>query len=221
MERYTWVRFAVELTSCHKTHIAKVSIPVGRWNVTRVGSACKHSPAATPKSRARAQQPVSSRVSSMGRWMKVQGKGRRQAHVRSRVVMDIAAFKISHSVGKDKDTTALRAKSGARNVPSGRWRKYLGKGRKCAYPRSLIRVHVGVGQCCRAVDVESRALQAKNRKRDIPSGRWRTCQGRFKMQTLTVCDAKNQARAQQSVSSRASPMGRCLRWRKYLGTGRK
>ena len=40
--------------------------------------------------------------------MKVQGKGRRQAHVRSRVVMDIAAFKISHSV--DKDTTALRAK---------------------------------------------------------------------------------------------------------------
>ena len=45
-----------------------------------------------------------------GRWMKVQGKGRRQAHVRNRVVMDIAAFKISHSVGIDIDTTALRAK---------------------------------------------------------------------------------------------------------------
>ena len=73
MERYTWVRFAAKLTPCHRTHIAKVSIPVGRW-------------------------------------MKVQGKGRRQAHVRSRVVMDIAAFKISHSVGIDKDTTALRAK---------------------------------------------------------------------------------------------------------------
>ena len=37
--------------------------------------------------------------------------------------MDIAAFKISHSVGGDIDTTALRAKKGARNVPSGRWRK--------------------------------------------------------------------------------------------------
>ena len=42
--------------------------------------------------------------------MKVQGKGRRQAHVRSRVVMDITAFKVSHSAGFDKDATALRAK---------------------------------------------------------------------------------------------------------------
>ena len=41
--------------------------------------------------------------------MKVQGKGRRQAHVISRVVMDITAFKVSHRVGSDKDTTALRA----------------------------------------------------------------------------------------------------------------
>ena len=42
--------------------------------------------------------------------MKVQGKGRRQAHVISPVVIDIAAFKISHSVGSDIDTTALQAK---------------------------------------------------------------------------------------------------------------
>ena len=31
MERYTWVRFAGKLTNCHKTHIAKVSIPLGQW----------------------------------------------------------------------------------------------------------------------------------------------------------------------------------------------
>ena len=31
MEHYTWVRFAAKLTACHRTHIAKVSIPVGRW----------------------------------------------------------------------------------------------------------------------------------------------------------------------------------------------
>ena len=31
MERYTWVRFAGKLTSCHSTHIVKVSTPVGRW----------------------------------------------------------------------------------------------------------------------------------------------------------------------------------------------
>ena len=29
MERYTRVRFAGKLTNCHKTHIAKVSIPEG------------------------------------------------------------------------------------------------------------------------------------------------------------------------------------------------
>ena len=39
------------------------------------------------------------------------GKGSKmQAHISSGVVMDIAAFKISHSVGNDIDTTALRAK---------------------------------------------------------------------------------------------------------------
>ena len=33
-----------------------------------------------------------------------------QAHISSGVVMDIAAFKVSHSVGLDKDATALQAK---------------------------------------------------------------------------------------------------------------
>ena len=33
-----------------------------------------------------------------------------QAHIKSGVVMDIAAFKVSHSVGVNKDATALQAK---------------------------------------------------------------------------------------------------------------
>ena len=33
-----------------------------------------------------------------------------QAHIDSYVVMDIAAYKVSHSVGLDKDTSALQAK---------------------------------------------------------------------------------------------------------------
>jgi len=41
--------------------------------------------------------------------MKVQGKFKIQAHISSSVVMDIAAFKVSHSVGSNKDATALRA----------------------------------------------------------------------------------------------------------------
>jgi hypothetical protein len=32
-----------------------------------------------------------------------------QAHIKSGVVMDIAAFKVSHSAGIDSDATALRA----------------------------------------------------------------------------------------------------------------
>jgi len=43
----------------------------------------------------------------LGQWMKVQGKFKMQAHPTSSVVMDIAAFKNSHSV--DTDATALRA----------------------------------------------------------------------------------------------------------------
>ena len=51
---------------------------------------------------------ASSRASS--RWMKVQGKFKMQAHPISVVVMDIAAFKVSHSAGiTDIDATALRA----------------------------------------------------------------------------------------------------------------
>ena len=39
------------------------------------------------------------------------GKGSKmQAHISSGVVMDIAAFKVSHSVGVDQDATALQAK---------------------------------------------------------------------------------------------------------------
>ena len=41
--------------------------------------------------------------------MKVQGKFKMQAYRRSGVVMDIAAFKVSHSAGIDIDASALRA----------------------------------------------------------------------------------------------------------------
>ena len=37
----------------------------------------------------------------------IQGKLKMRAHIISGVVMDIAAFKVSHSIGSDIDTTAL------------------------------------------------------------------------------------------------------------------
>ena len=45
----------------------------------------------------------------MGRWMKVQGKFKMQAHKLRSVVVDIAAFKVCHSVETNKDATTLRA----------------------------------------------------------------------------------------------------------------
>ena len=54
---------------------------------------------------------------SVGRWMNCLGKGRRRAYITSRVVMDIAASKVSHSVGCDVDATALpvaRARASSR-----------------------------------------------------------------------------------------------------------
>ena len=52
--------------------------------------------------------------------MKVQRKFKMQAHISSRVVMDVAAFKVSHSVGTDIDATTLRA-ARARSSSIGQW----------------------------------------------------------------------------------------------------
>eukprot|EP00964_Phaeocystis_antarctica_P058455 scaffold34678_cov71-Phaeocystis_antarctica.AAC.3 len=64
-----------------------------------------------------------------------------QAYITSDVVMDIAAFKVSHSAGCDKDATA-----------------------------SLIIIHIGVGQRCRARDVESPAILPTMSTRVTPRG---------------------------------------------------
>jgi hypothetical protein len=45
----------------------------------------------------------------LGQWMKVQGEFKMQAHITSSVVVDIAAFEVSHSAGIDSDATTLRA----------------------------------------------------------------------------------------------------------------
>ena len=103
---------------------------------------------------------------------------------------------------------------------NGRWRKHLGKGRRRAHKTRFVRIHVGVGQRCRALDVESSGLQGATAKCatfqrgngtlhmgsirgkahplpnrhmatvSTPVGRWMKCHRRFKMQTLTYCDAK-------------------------------
>ena len=72
-----------------------------------------------------------------------------QAHRRSGVVMDIAIFKVSHSVVTDKDATALRA-ARAGSKPIGAMEEMSGKVQN-ASTHKLERknhehVHTAVGQ---------------------------------------------------------------------------
>ena len=70
MERYTWVQFAGKLTNCHKTHIAKVSIPLGRGVMERYMRGFDLAPELTPGCH-NTPQTVSIPV---GRWRKRLGK---------------------------------------------------------------------------------------------------------------------------------------------------
>ena len=102
--------------------------------------------------------------------MKVQGRFKMQAHINSSVVVDIAAFKVSHSVGSDIDaTTALRA-ARVRSKSIGSMERYV-----------------------RGFDMAQSSLGPAMIHRQTvstPWGRWMKCHRRFKMQALTSCDAK-------------------------------
>ena len=83
---------------------------VPSWNVSSVGSSGTNTHAALRTKEQGVSNPV-------GRWMKVQGKvSKMQAHVISGVFMDVAVLKVSHSVGKDKDATALQGSQKAERV---------------------------------------------------------------------------------------------------------
>eukprot|EP00964_Phaeocystis_antarctica_P047421 scaffold27425_cov69-Phaeocystis_antarctica.AAC.8 len=76
----------------------------------------------------------------VGKWMKVQGKFKMQAHPRSGVVMDIAAFKVSHSSKYDSDTTTLRA-ARARSSSIGALEELSGKVQNASTHRLPCRHH--------------------------------------------------------------------------------
>ena len=75
--------------------------------------------------------------------MKVQGKFKMEAHIISGVVMDIAAFKVSHSIGIDIDATALRA-ARARSASIGAMEEILQKVQNANTHRNThrLRTHV-------------------------------------------------------------------------------
>jgi hypothetical protein len=89
-----------------------------------------------------------------------------QAHICRGVVMDIAAFKVSHSISHsigidiDADATALRAARARSSSIGAVEERSIGKGRRRAHIIRSVRIHVGVGQVCRATDAEPPTLPA-------------------------------------------------------------
>eukprot|EP00964_Phaeocystis_antarctica_P120971 scaffold84692_cov66-Phaeocystis_antarctica.AAC.10 len=63
---------------------------------------------------------------------------------------------------------------------SGRLMTLQGQFKRRAHIASLIIVHVGVGQRCRAPDEESPAILPTVSTRNVPAGQWKTCHRRFK-----------------------------------------
>ena len=81
---------------------------------------------------------------------------------------------VSHRFKMQASTPEKEAcgKPGTRNVPAGRWMKVQGMFERRADIGSLIAVHVGVDQRCRAFDVESSAPLPNMSTRNVPLGRW-------------------------------------------------
>ena len=57
--------------------------------------------------------------------------------------------------------------------------KAQGTFKRQAHQSSLIGVHVGVGQRCRAIDAESPAILPNISTRNVPAGRWIKVQRMF------------------------------------------
>ena len=115
--------YAQKLTKpCDNTPPAvSMPIPMGRWNVThgfdsaqnsRSSATTQHQQSAYQwgdgtlhmgSIRGKAHRLPNTHMATVstpvGQWRKCLGKGRTQAHIFSEVVMDVAAFKVGHSVG--------------------------------------------------------------------------------------------------------------------------
>ena len=121
---------------------------------------------------------------SLGRWMSAQGRFNRRAHVTispTRFVrIHVGVGQRGRAVEVDVESPAPLPTMGTRDVPAGCWMRAQRRSNRRTHPSSLILVHVGAGQRCRAIpDVESPAPLPTMRTRDVPAGRWTRAQGGF------------------------------------------
>ena len=123
-----------------RKHMATVSIPAGRWNVT-------HEFDSQESSHARHT------AHTQGTRANQRGDG---GHAREGSKGKHSHPAMSKSQARAQQSVSSRASS------TGRWRICLGKGRRRAHKNCSVRIHVGVGQRCRAIDGDSPTLQAKS-----------------------------------------------------------
>ena len=90
-----------------------------------MGSIWRKTHVALPRHTANSEHTIGAMDASSGKGSKM------QAHIISRVVMDIAAFKVSHSTGFDIDATALRA-ARARSSSIGALEEMSRQGKKAS-----------------------------------------------------------------------------------------
>eukprot|EP00964_Phaeocystis_antarctica_P023625 scaffold13193_cov60-Phaeocystis_antarctica.AAC.3 len=111
-------------------------------------------------------------LSSRGRWMKVQGSSKYGTHVACNVTVDVAV--IHTCCPTDDQATTLQVARARSETPLRQWRKRQGRGRRRAHMSRVVGIHVGIGQRCRAIDVESPAILPTMSTCNVPAGRWMT-----------------------------------------------
>ena len=90
------------------------------------------------------------------------------------VFVHLAPIEVGNATKIDGKSSTLQKGKQAResNVPAGRWVIVQGNFRRRAHIASFISVHVGVGQRCRALDVDSPATLPTMSTRNVSAGRW-------------------------------------------------
>eukprot|EP00964_Phaeocystis_antarctica_P032546 scaffold18430_cov61-Phaeocystis_antarctica.AAC.2 len=134
---------------------------------------------------------------------------KRRADIGSLILVHVGVGQRCRARAVNVESPARLPTMRTRNVPAGRWTKVQRMFERQADIVSPIIVHVGVGQRCRAIDVESPALLPTTSTRNVPAGRW--------MKRCRAIDVESPAML-PTMSTRNVPAGR---WMKVPKEGSK
>ena len=127
----------------------------------------------------RAARARSSSVEAMEHYTWVKGKFKMQAHPCCSIVMDIAAFKVSHSVGCDFNATALRAaRAGSSSIGAMKhytWVRFAGELTSCRTTHTQRSAHTSGAMAGRSGKVQ-----------DVSTPHQQCCHGYCSLQSLPL-----------------------------------